>query len=526
MLDKPMKEQLQELFAALDSRYTLSIEVDEMHPERDTLLALLEDVASCSEKIDTIIVDGEELLFEVLKDGEACGIIFRAVPNGHEFTSLLMAIFNLDGKGKNIPDEVTVERIKALKGEVAITTYVSLTCPNCPEVVQALNLIAALNPSVTHTTVDGAINQAEAELLFVKSVPSTFLNGELLHVGSGNLSMLLSKLEEKVEREVVVPSELHQEFDVLVVGGGPAGCSAAIYSARKGLSVAIVASTIGGQVKETVSIENLISTQQTTGTQLALDLFSHLKDYPIAVLENREIISIEVVDGKKKMGCNSGEHFTAAAVIVATGAAWRKLEVAGEDEYLGRGVAFCPHCDGPIYQDKNVAVIGGGNSGVEAALDLAGTSRHVTIIELMDDIKADKILQEKASSATNISILCSTMVKEIKGDGDKVTALELVNRKTEESYEFAVDGVFVQVGMKPNYLPFDSLVETNNAGEIIIDGQCRTSHMGIYAAGDVTNTPYKQIIIAMGEGAKAALAAFDDRVRDMLLERSDLMIND
>lgn len=516
MLEQSLKTELKNIFSDLQSEYTLYIEVDANHEYRNELVEMLDDVASCSDKIKTEITNGIALKFEIKKDNISTGIIFRAIPNGHEFTSLLLAILNLDGKGKNIPDSSISNRVKALKGDINITTYVSLSCTNCPDVVQALNAMVTLNPNIKHTTVDGALYQDEVDSKGVKAVPSVFLNGELLHVGRSDFGALLSKLEAKVDSEEVVVSTEDQIFDLLVIGGGPAGAAAAIYSARKGLSVAIIADVMGGQVKETVGIENLISTPKTTGQELSSNLMTHIADYPISILEYRCVESM-VIDGlNKRITTKRGEVFVAPAVIISTGASWRRLNVPGEVEYIGKGVAFCPHCDGPFYKDKNIAVIGGGNSGIEAAIDLAGIAKKVTVIEFLEQLKADKVLQDKLASLPNVEVILNTQTKEVKGDGSKVTSIELTNRANGEVSDLPLDGIFVQIGLTPNSQPFTELVETTKIGEIVIDSHCRTSISGVYAAGDVSSVPYKQIIIAMGEGAKAALTAFDDRIRGEL----------
>lgn len=516
MLEISLKNQMKSIFSDLKSEYTLYVEVAADHENKTELVEMLEDVASCSDKITAQITEGSALKFEIRKNGASTGIAFRAVPNGHEFTSLLLSILNLDGKGKNLPDDLTSLRVKALKGPIEITTYVSLTCTNCPDVVQALNAMVSLNSEIKHTMVDGAIYQEEADQKQVQAVPSVFLNGELLHVGRADFAELLSKLEANVDAEAVSVSTEDQHFDLLVVGGGPAGSAAAIYSARKGLNVAIIADSIGGQVKETVGIENLISTPKTTGKKLASDILEHISDYPISVLENRRIDGLEVDGINKRLHTNNGENFVAPAVIIATGASWRRLQVPGEAEYIGRGVAFCPHCDGPFYRGKEIAVIGGGNSGIEAAIDLAGIAKKVTVIEFLEQLKADQVLQDKLASLSNVDVILNTQTKEIKGDGSKVTSIELINRASNDVSDLSLDGIFVQIGLIPNAKPFSSLVETTRIGEIVIDSHCRTNVPGVYAAGDVSTVPYKQIIIAMGEGAKAALTAFDDRIRGEL----------
>ena len=460
---------------------------------------------------------GKDAVVALLKDDVETGIKFRGIPGGHEFTSLLLAVLNADGKGKNLPDEAIRRRIRALQGDISLQTYVSLTCTNCPDVVQALNIIALLNPHVTHEMVDGALNQEEVDALKIQAVPSVYANGKLLHVGRGSLGELLQKLEEafgSAPQEDEAPIE--RDFDVLVLGGGPAGASAAIYSARKGLRVAIVAERIGGQVKETVGIENLISVPQTTGAELANALRTHIEHYPIEIFEERKIEKVELQGTEKSVSTVGGEMFHAPAVIIATGASWRKLNVEGEAEYIGRGVAFCPHCDGPFYQGKHVAVIGGGNSGIEAAIDLAGICRKVTVFEFADTLKADQVLQEKAQSLPNVEIFTSSQTVKVDGNEEKVTSIRIKDRLTGEERDFPLDGIFVQIGLAANSAPFRNKLETTPTGEIKIDAFCRTTLPGVYAAGDVSNVPYKQIVIAMGEGAKAALSAFDDRIRGVI----------
>ena len=513
MLDASLKEQLTAIFAGLKADYLFDIAVSPTHASRDELIGLLEDTAVCSPKIGCRVADGDALEFSLLRDGKPTGIRFRGVPNGHEFTSLLLAVLNADGQGKNFPDEATRDRVRALRGPIRLSTYVSLTCTNCPDVVQALNAMVTLNGGITHEMVDGAINQAEVEALGIQGVPSVFADGELLHVGRGDFGELLAKLEQKYGSDARATDTTEKTFDVIVLGGGPAGVSAAIYSARKGLSVALLAERIGGQVKETLGIENLISVPETTGPELADALRTHLNSYPVGVFEHRRAESV-VLDGATKIVTTAqGERLSAPALIVATGASWRRLNVPGEDDHIGRGVAFCPHCDGPFYKGKQVAVIGGGNSGVEAAIDLAGICSGVTLVEFLDELKADRVLCDKAAGLPNVEILTGTQTTEIVGNEGKVCGLVLKNRNTGHESTMALDGVFVQIGLSANSAVVRELVRTNRAGEIEIDEHCRTSVPGIYAAGDVTTVPYKQIVIAMGEGAKAALSAFEDRMR-------------
>lgn len=516
MIDSALRNQLTGIFANLDAEYTFHITVSPQHESRSELLELLEDVAGCSEKISYRITDGNGLEFTIHKNGKETGVQFRAVPNGHEFTSLLLAILNHDGKGKNFPDEAVCNRVRALKGPINLTTYMSLTCTNCPDVVQALNVMTTLNSGIKHDIVDGAINQEEVEAMKVQGVPSVFADGKLIHVGRADFGELLGELEAEYGVDENVAEVTVRNYDVIVLGGGPAGAAAAIYSARKGLSVAVLAERIGGQVKETLGIENLISVPSTTGPLLADNLRQHMNEYPIDLLEHRRVEKVEVQGKDKVISVAGGETFRTSALIIATGASWRRLNVPGETEYIGRGVAFCPHCDGPFYKGKHVAVVGGGNSGIEAAIDLAGICSKVTVFEFMDELKADQVLQDKAKSLPNVEIFVSSQSTEVIGNGDKVTGIRVKDRKTEDERMVPLDGIFVQIGLAANSSAFRDLLETNRPGEIVIDSHCRTNVSGIYAAGDVSTVPYKQIIIAMGEGAKAALSAFEDRMRGTL----------
>jgi alkyl hydroperoxide reductase subunit F len=459
------------------------------------------------------VKEGAGLEFSLLKNGNNTGIKFRGIPAGHEFSSLLLAVLNSDGKGKNIPDETTCNRVKALKGDIHLTTYVALSCTNCPDVVQSLHLMALLNGNIRHEMVDGALYQDEADRLKIQGVPSVFADGQLIHVGKSDFGELLGKLEAHYGIDADQQQTPVRHYDIIVVGGGPGGSSSAIYSARKGLNVAVLAERIGGQVKETVGIENLISVPKTTGAELAVNLKTHLQTYPIDLFEYRHVEKIELQGKDKIISITGGEQFIAPVVIIATGASWRKLNVPGETKYIGHGVAFCPHCDGPFYKDKHVAVVGGGNSGIEAAIDLSGICSKVTVFEFLDELKADHVLQEKAKSRPNIEIFLSSQTLEVIGNEEKVTGIRIKNRRTEEERVIELDGIFVQIGLMSNSSVFKELVNVNRVGEIEIDAHCRTNQPGIYAAGDVTTVPYKQIIISMGEGAKAALTAFEDRIR-------------
>lgn len=516
MLETSILDQVRSVFQQLESHYSFHITYDPKHEQAQELVEFLKDVASCSDKLSCQLIETGEakLEFTLLKEGKETGIKFRAIPGGHEFTSLLLAVLNADGKGKNLPDEGISRRIKSLQGPIHLQTYVSLTCTNCPDVVQSLNILTLLNPEIVHDITDGDLYQEEVNALKIQGVPSVYANGELLHVGRGSLGELLQKLEDTFGSQPQADATpIERSFDTLVLGGGPAGASAAIYSARKGLRVAIIAEKIGGQVKETVGIENLISVPQTTGSELADALRSHIGHYPIEIFENRKMEKVDFQNKEKKVFTGGGETFTAPSVIIATGASWRKLNVEGETEYIGRGVAFCPHCDGPFYQGKEVAVVGGGNSGIEAAIDLAGICKKVTVFEFADTLKADLVLQEKAQSLPNVEIFVSSQTTRVVGNGEKVTAIRVKDRLTGEERDHTLDGIFVQIGLAANTAPFRDLLDMTPIGEIKIDAFCRTTLPGVYAAGDVSNVPYKQIVIAMGEGAKAALSAFDDRIR-------------
>lgn len=519
MLDEKLKEQLKSALSLLDGYYKLVADVATNHPFRNDLIELLQDVSDCSEHISYEENKVEGLRLSVCNtNGDYSQFSFRAVPAGHEFSSLIIAILNIDGKGKNIPDDFFVQRIRNLKGEHKIKTYISLSCTNCPEVVQSLNLISILNRNIQHEIIDGAINESEANALSLQAVPSVFVDNQLVHAGKASLSILLEKLENKFGTELKSINELEvKQYDAIIVGGGPAGVSAAIYSARKGLNVALIADKIGGQVKETVGIENFISKKYTTGKELADDMLNHMATYPIDIFENRSVENIVPHEKGYMISLQLNEQFFAPAVIIATGASWRKMNVPGEEEYIGRGVAFCPHCDGPFYKDKEVAVIGGGNSGIEAAIDLSGICKKVTVIEFLENLKADMVLQEAARKRDNIEIITNSQVTHVLGNGEKVTAVTIKNRGTNKVVDLDLSAVFVQIGLLANSAPFKALVNTNAIGEIQIDEKCRTNLSGIYAAGDVSTVPYKQIIIAMGEGAKAALSAFEDRISGKLI---------
>jgi alkyl hydroperoxide reductase subunit F len=511
MLDVETKGQVKSIFASLVGEYIFNATIPLQDGNGQEMLNLLTDVAGCSDMISVRTSECPVLGFTILKNGRETGIRFRGIPTGHEFSSLLLAVLNSDGKGKNIPDEGIRQRIAGLKGQIKLTTYVSLTCTNCPEVVQTLNLMAILNENIHHEMVDGALFQEEVDALSVQAVPSVYADGKLIHAGRASLGELLAKLEAIYGSESGAEAK---SYDVIVVGAGPSGSTAAIYSARKGLKVALIAERIGGQVKETVGIENFISVPYITGENLAVNLKSHLEAYPIDIFEHRIIEKLKEEGRHKVLTAVGGEQWIAPAVIIATGASWRRLNVTGEAEYIGRGVAFCPHCDGPFYKGKRVAVVGGGNSGIEAAIDLAGICSEVIVFEFLDELKADDVLQKKARSLPNVKIFVSSQTTEVVGNGEKVTAIRVKNRATNEEGLVELDGIFVQIGLAPNSSTFRESISTNRFGEIEIDERCRTNRKGIYAVGDVTTVLFKQIIISMGEGAKGALSAFTELMRD------------
>lgn len=512
MLDQDLKEQLQGVFAKLESPLELVFDHSE-NANQGELVQMLEGLASTNEKISAKPSgkNSPSPSFHLARNGKPLGIYFRGIPGGHEFTSLVLAILNADGKGK-MPDAGIQARIKNLKGPIRIKTYISLTCENCPDVVQAFHQMALIHEDFHHEMVDGAYAQDEVASLGIQGVPSVVVDSKMIHSGRIDFLDLLKKVEEqfgtKGNAAAATATNLGH-FDMVVVGGGPAGASAAIYSARKGMKTALLAERMGGQVKDTKGIENLISVVYTEGPQLAEQLYKHVTSYPISIFEQRRVANI----GKdKKIQLEGGEFLTSEAVIVASGAKWRELGVPGEKEYLGRGVAYCPHCDGPFYKGKKIAVIGGGNSGVEAAIDLAGIAGSVVLLEYGDALKADKVLVDKLHSLSNTSVLTKAKTHELVGDGQKIVGLKYLDRGSEKLVDLAVDGVFVQIGLLPNSSFVKETVELTKFGEIVVDGKGHTNVPGIYAAGDVTTTPYKQIVIAMGEGAKVALAAFEDRM--------------
>lgn len=516
-LDQNLLNQVKQIFASLKHNYKFRISCNSASDIGKEMIEFFTQFSTTSPKlaIEVEDINSDKATMALIRDDVPTGIFFRMIPGGHEFTSLLLAIMNADGQGKTLPDEVTVARIKRLKGEITINTYATLECTNCPDVIQALNQIALYNDNVASEAIDGNLAVAEAEALGVKSVPTVYANGELLWIGKGSLGELLDKLEEKFGTEEESAPQVAKEFDLLVIGGGPAGAAAAIYSARKGINVGVIAQRVGGQVKETTGIENIISVLHTTGEKLANDLRLHMEDYDMQIFDSRTVESVELKEPVKTVKVKGGEVFKAPQVVIATGARWRRMNVPGESDYIGHGIGFCVHCDGPFFKGKDVAVIGGGNSGIEAAIDLAQVCNHVDVFEFLDTLKADTVLQEKVKSLPNVTVHLSQQVVKVTGDGKTLDGLDVKDRVTGEVKHYNENGVFVQIGLQPNSEVFIPQLKSNQRGEIEIDAFCRTDIPGVYAAGDVSSVPYKQIIIAMGEGAKSALSAFDDRIRHL-----------
>lgn len=516
MLEASIKEQLKNVFAPLSREIELAVKNCSDLDKGQELMELLNEVASTSSKINIKILEekSEVPQFTLALSGETPRMSVTGIPGGHEFTTLVLSILYLDQKGRR-PDQNIVNKIKNLKGPLKLRTFISLSCENCPEVVQALNLMTTLHPQFEHEMIDGAFAQSDIDRLGIQGVPAVFSGDKLLHVGKSTLGELLEKLVAHFG--ISNSSQEIQDlghFEMTVIGGGPAGASAAIYSSRKGIKTALIADRIGGQMQFTKGIENFISVAYTEGPQLSDQLFQHLSKYPVQVFEQRRVSKIEG-QTVKKITLSTGETLSTDTLLVATGAKWRELNVPGEGEYLGRGVAYCPHCDGPFYKDKVVAVVGGGNSGIEAAIDLAGIVKHVTLIEFQSQLKGDEILLQKLKNLPNVSVVLDAQTRQVIGDGKKVTALEYLNKKENKIIRMDLDGIFVQIGLIPNSQFLKGIVELNNRGEIVVDDKGRTSTPGIYAAGDVTTTPFKQIVIAMGEGAKVALAAYEDSMRKL-----------
>jgi alkyl hydroperoxide reductase subunit F len=515
MLDANIKTQLKAYLDKLVAPIELVASLDDSAKSTE-MRGLLEDIAALSPKVALLEngVDARKPSFTVGKVGEPARIAFAGLPMGHEFTSLILALLQASGYAPKISDE-QVAQIKALTGQFRFETYISLSCHNCPDVVQALNTMAALNPNVRHVMIDGALNQAEVETRQIMAVPSVWLNGEPFDDGRMSLEEILARVDTgAADREAAKLAE-KAPFDVLVVGGGPAGAAAAVYAARKGIRTGVLAERFGGQVMDTLAIENLISVTRTDGPKLARALEEHVKEYDVDImnLQRAEALVPGGAGGFHEVRLANGAVLKGKTVVLATGARWRELNVPGEKEYRGKGVAYCPHCDGPLFKGKHVAVVGGGNSGVEAAIDLAGIVGHVTLLEFGDTLRADAVLQNKLHSLANVTVIKSAQTTEVTGADGKVSGLSYTDRVTGQSQHIALEGVFVQIGLLPNTDWLKGTLELSRFGEIIVDAKGQTSVPGVFAAGDCTTVPYKQIIIAMGEGAKASLSAFDHLIR-------------
>ncbi|WCF06614.1 alkyl hydroperoxide reductase subunit F [Paenibacillus thiaminolyticus] len=507
-LDQEIKNQLAQYLQLLEGDVVLKVSAGE-DTASEEMLALVNELAGMSSKIT---VERTQLSrtpsFSVNRPGEDTGIAFAGTPLGHEFTSLVLALLQVSGRPPKVEQSV-IDQIKSIRGDYKFETYISLSCHNCPDVVQALNLMSVLNPGVTHTMIDGAVFKEEVESKDIMSVPSVYLNGEFFESGRMTVEEILAKLGSAPDA-----SEFDNKapYDVLVVGGGPSGASAAIYAARKGIRTGLVAERFGGQVNDTLGIENFISVKYTEGPQLVANIEQQVKEYDIDVmklqrakrLEKKDLIEIEL---------ENGAVLKSKTVIVSTGARWRNVGVPGEAEFKNKGVAYCPHCDGPLFTGKDVAVIGGGNSGIEAAIDLAGIVRHVTVLEFAPELKADAVLQDRLYSLPNVTVLKNVQTQQITGT-DKVNGISYVERDTGATKHIELQGVFVQIGLVPNTDWLADTVERTRTGEIVVDSHGATNVPGVFAAGDCTNSPYKQIIISMGSGATAALGAFDYLIRN------------
>ncbi|MYM26482.1 alkyl hydroperoxide reductase subunit F [Duganella sp. FT135W] len=514
MLDASLKTQLKAYLEKVVHPLELVASLDDSAKAREMKELLLE-IAELSDKIS--LVERTEAgvrtpSFSINRAGSEIGVRFAAIPMGHEFTSLVLALLQVGGHTIKF-DEAVIEQIRNLDGDFEFETFMSLTCHNCPDVVQALNAMSVINPRIKVTTIDGGLFAKEVEERQIMAVPMMFLNGE--HFGQGRTSVeeILAKLDTNAGVRQAAELSKKEVFDVLVVGGGPAGAAAAIYAARKGIRTGVLADRFGGQVLDTLAIENFISVKETEGPKFAIALEQHVKEYDVDIMNTQRANKLVPLGKVVEVQTASGAVLKAKSVILATGARWREINVPGEKEYRNHGVAYCPHCDGPLFKGKRVSVIGGGNSGVEAAIDLAGLVQHVTLIEFGAELRADAVLQRKLRSLANVTVITSAQTTEIHGDGKKVNALSYTDRNTNASHKVELEGVFVQIGLVPNTEWLKGTIALSRHGEIEVDARGQASLPGVFAAGDVTTVPYKQIIIATGEGAKAALSAFDHLIR-------------
>lgn len=516
MLDANLKQQLKTYLGNITQPIELVASLDTGAKSAE-LKELLEEIAGLSDQVSFVRKDDDKRTpsFMIRRVGTDIGVRFAGIPMGHEFTSLVLALLQVGGHPSKAAQEL-IEQVKALDGDYAFETYFSLTCQNCPDVVQALNLMSVLNPRISHVAIEGGLFQDEIDARKVMAVPTVYLNGELFGQGRMELEQIVAKIDSGASTRAADAIKAKEAFDVLVVGGGPAGAAAAIYAARKGIRTGIAAERFGGQVLDTMAIENFISVSHTEGPKLASHLEQHVRDYEVDIMNLQRatgLVPSRTPGGLHEVKLENGASLKARTVILSTGARWRQMNVPGEDQYRNKGVAYCPHCDGPLYKGKRVAVIGGGNSGVEAAIDLAGIVAHVTLIEFDSDLRADAVLQRKLASLPNVKVITSALTTEVLGDGEKVVALTYKDRNHDSLHEIELEGIFVQIGLVPNTEWLKGSIALTPRGEIEIDHRGETSQPGIFAAGDATTVPYKQIVIAMGEGSKASLSAFDYLIR-------------
>lgn len=518
MLEANLKEQLAAYLERVTQPVELVASLDNSEASRE-MLELLEEIAALSDQV-TVATDGDDARkpsFAIRRAGTAIAVTFAGLPMGHEFTSLVLALLQVGGHPSKTAEDI-LQQIRELDGDYHFETYFSQSCQNCPDVVQALNLMSVINPRIRHVSIDGALFQAEVEARQVMAVPSVYLNGEPFAQGRMSLEQILAKIDTGAEARAAEKLKDKAAFDVLVVGGGPAGAAAAIYAARKGIRTGIAAERFGGQVLDTMAIENFISVTHTEGPKMAAALEEHVKTYEVDIMNLQraeKLVPAATAGGLHEVHLASGAVLKARSLILATGARWRQMNVPGEAEYRNKGVAYCPHCDGPLFKGKRVAVIGGGNSGVEAAIDLAGIVAHVTLIEFDTQLRADAVLQTKLHSLPNVTVLTSALTTEVHGDGSKVNGLSYRDRNSDAQHRIELEGIFVQIGLVPNTEWLKDSLALTSRGEIEVDHRGQTSQPGIFAAGDATTVPYKQIVIAMGEGAKASLAAFDYLIRQV-----------
>jgi len=516
MLDANLQSQLKTYLERVTRPIQITAHVDDGAKSQE-MLELLNTLTSLSTQIRLDVRrDSSERTpsFALTTPGQDIHLVFAGLPMGHEFTSLVLALLQVGGHPSKATAEI-IEQVRNLEGEYRFETYFSLSCQNCPDVVQALNLAAVLNPRIQHVAIDGGLFPAEVEARQIMSVPTVYLNGEVFDQGRMTLEQIVAKLDTGASRRDAEKLSTKAPFDVLVVGGGPAGAAAAIYAARKGIRTGVAAERFGGQVLDTMAIENFISVKETEGPKLAAALEQHVREYEVDIMNLQRATALVPAgeDGLVEIKLENGASLKSRSVILSTGARWRQMNVPGEDQYRNKGVAYCPHCDGPLFKGKRVAVIGGGNSGVEAAIDLAGLVTHVTLLEFDDKLRADEVLQKKLRSLGNVTIITSALTQEVLGDGQKVTGLVYQDRVGGDSHRVELEGIFVQIGLLPNTEWLKDTVALSPRGEILIDDRGQTSVPGVFAAGDCTTVPYKQIVIAMGAGSTAALSAFDHLIR-------------